>query len=182
MSDYRRWYVPGGTYFFTLVTYRRYPFFQDRFARELLGQTMREVKKELPFETIAAVLLWDHLHCIWTLPSGDADYSTRWKRVKGEFTRRWLDAGGMELPVTASRRARGERGVWQRRFWEHTALEEEDIEVRFDYIHYNPVKHGYVKRPGDWTWSTFGRYVALGHYEEDWGSTDLPHLQGLQFE
>ena len=182
MPDYRRWYVPGGTYFFTLVTYRRYPFFRDKAARRLLGEVMRHVRGELPFEVVAIVLLWDHLHCIWTLPTGDADYSTRWKRIKGIFTQRWLETGGIELPVSPSRKARGERGIWQRRFWEHTTLEEADLEVRFDYIHYNPVKHGYVRRPWDWPWNSFRRYVSLGQYSKDWGSTEPPELSQLDFE
>lgn len=143
---------------------------------------MREVREDLPFEAVATVLLWDHLHCIWTLPTGDADYSTRWKKVKGLFSEHWLKAGGIELPVSASRRARGERGIWQRRFWEHAALEEADLEARFDYVHYNPVKHGYVKRPWDWPSSTFRRYVSLGHYGKDWGHTEPDHLRGLDFE
>lgn len=182
MPDYRRWYVPGGTYFFTVVTHRRYPFFKAPPARRLLGEVMRDARAERPFETIASALLWDHLHCIWTLPAGDDDYSTRWKMVKGEFTRRWLEAGGFELPVSPSRRSRGERGIWQRRFWEHATLEEADLQARFDYIHYNPVKHRYVKRPWDWPWSTFRRYVALGDYPRDWGSIEPPHLSGLDFE
>ena len=143
---------------------------------------MRETRQERPFKTLAAVLLWDHVHCIWTLPVGDDDYSTRWKEMKADFTKRWLAMGGTELPVSDSRKARGERGIWQRRFWEHTMLEEADIEARLDYVHYNPVKHGYVKRPWDWPWSTFRQYVGLGHYPRDWGSTEPPHLRGLDFE
>ena len=86
MADYRRWYVPGGTYFFTVVTYLRHPLFRDAAARRLLGKVMREVAQAMPFETTAVVLLWDHLHCIWTLPGSDVDYSVRWKGIKGEFT------------------------------------------------------------------------------------------------
>ena len=100
MSHYRRWYVPGGTYFFTVVTYRRYPYFQSESARDLLGAVMREVQTELPFQVIAAVLLPDHLHAAGTLPPGDSDYSTRWKRIKARFTDRWLASGGHEERVT----------------------------------------------------------------------------------
>jgi putative transposase len=136
----------------------------------------------MPFETVAMVLLWDHLHTIWTLPPGDDDYSTRWKKLKGKFTRRWLKAGGNELPRSASRKARGERGIWQRRFWEHTALEENDLEAHLDYIHYNPVKHAYVQRPWDWPFSSFRRYVRLGQYGEDWGTTEPAYLRRLDLE
>lgn len=182
MPEYRRWYVPGGTFFFTLVTYRRYPFFRSNKARGLLGEVMRDVRTVSPFQTVATVLLWDHLHVIWTLPRGDSDYSTRWKQIKAGFTQRWLEGGGHELPVSASRKSRGERGIWQRRFWEHRSLEEDDLEVRFDYVHYNPVKHGYVKRPCDWPWSSFGRYVDLGHYVKNWGASEPRHLVGLEYE
>ena len=124
---------------------------------------------EIPFDIVAIVVLWDHLHTIWTLPPGDDDYSTRWKKLKSKFTRRWLKAGGREMPLSASRKARGERGIWQRRFWEHTLLKEDDPEAHLDYIHYNPVKHGYVRRPWDWTFSSFRRYVGLGQYDEKLG-------------
>ena len=116
MPDYRRWYVPGGVFFFTVVCYRRRPLFRDPSASALLGDVMREIRNESPFETIAACLLPDHLHVIWQLPRADADYSVRWKRIKRRFTERWLASGGTELPVSESRRERGERGVWQRRF------------------------------------------------------------------
>jgi putative transposase len=93
-----------------------------------------------------------------------------------------LESGGIELPVSPSRRSRGERGIWQRRFWEPTALEPDDLEIRFDYTHYNPVKHGYVRRPRYWPPSTFHRYVELGHYAANWGASEPQHLQGLDFE
>jgi putative transposase len=145
MSRYRRWYQPGGTSFFTLVTYGRFGLFHDERARTLLGQVMREVSQEFPFKTVAIVLLPDHLHAIWSLPSGDADFSTRWKRIKSEFTKRWLLAGGAEVPVTQAQAGRGNRGVWQRRFIEHFIRDEEDLERHCDYIHYNPLKHGLVE-------------------------------------
>ncbi len=117
------------------------------------------------------VVLPDHFHCVWSLPPGDDDYSIRWKRIKREFTIRWIERGGSELPVAESGRVRGERGIWQRRFWEHQVKDELDLEHCCDYIHYNPVKHGYVTRPGDWPWSTFEKFVKAGHYEPDWGRT-----------
>src|SRR6266446_1923515 len=107
MSDYRRWYVPGGTYFFTVVTYARHPLFADRRARDLLGQVMRAVRGTMPFETVAVVLLHDHLHAVWTLPSGDDDFSRRWKRIKDGFTAQWLAVEGAEQQVTEAQARRG---------------------------------------------------------------------------
>ena len=149
MSDYRRYYQPGGTSFFTVVAYRRFHLFAEQGAQTLLGEVMREVRGELPFETIAIVLLPDHLHAIWALPSGDEDYSTRWKEIKSRFTKRWLAIGGREMPVTPAQRKRGTRGIWQRRFIEHLVRDEDDLAAHADYIHFNPVKHGHTRRPWD---------------------------------
>lgn len=182
MADYQRWYVDGGTYFFTVVTYRRQPLFREEPARRLLGEIMREVAAVAPFQTVAAVLLWDHLRTVWTLPAGDHDYSGRWKKIKSRFTSRHLAAGGGQLPVSPSKSRRRRRGVWQPRFWEHTIRDEQELEAYCDYIHYNPVKHGLAKRPWNWTWSTFRRFVAMGQYEQDWGCTEPPHLDGLDLE
>ena len=112
MPDYRRWYVPGGTFFFTLVACDRHPLFENPIARRILGEVMREICDEMPFETVAIVLLWDHMHTLWALPPGDDDYSTRWKKLKSKFTRRWLQAGGQEMPRSARARpgASGESG------------------------------------------------------------------------
>ncbi len=182
MPDYRRLYKPGGTYFFTVVTAGRWPFFNNPEARSLLGHVMRRVAEELPFETPAIVLLHDHLHCLWTLPGGDEDFSTRWKRIKREFTVKWIDGGGPESFVTEAQRERNRRGIWQRRFWEHSVRDEADYEAYLDYIHYNPVKHGYVNRPEDWAWSSFRRYQRHGHYGEGWGRVLPRGLAGIDWE
>ena len=174
MADYRRWYTPGGTYFFTVVTYQRRPLFQETTARKLLGDIIRKQAERTPFETIAIVLLWDHLHCLWALPSGDDDYSKKWKDIKATFTRDWLLAGGEDRPVSRSKAERGRRGIWQPRFHEHMIRNESDLENHLDYLHFNPVKHGYVKRPWDWEWSSFRRFVGYGQYEHDWGSQEPP--------
>lgn len=173
MPEFRRYFVPGGTFFFTLVTGRRETLFRSKQARTLLGNTMREIREELPFETVAIVLLPDHLHAIWTLPAGDADDPRRWKGIKARFTSRWLSEGGREGLVTAGYRRQRRRGVWQPRFMEHTIRDELDLHSHADYIHYNPVKHGHVRCPKDWPWSTFHRYVATGDYVENWGCSDL---------
>jgi putative transposase len=178
MSDYRRYFVPGGTYFFTVVTERRAKLFSAEPARRLLGTVMRECFTRFPLTVVAVVLLPDHLHTIWTLPPGDDRYSLRWAWIKRDFTRRWLNMGGCEQVRSDSRCRERRRGVWQRRFWEHTIDDEADMESHFDYIHYNPVKHRLVSAPIDWPWSTFRRWVGAGHYSADWAATHLPPLPG----
>jgi putative transposase len=171
MPEFRRWYVPGGTYFFTVVTQDRLPVLQGPEAVRMLGRVMRKVRRRYPFQTPAIVVLPDHLHCVWTLPQGDADFSGRWRRIKRAFSDQWVSAGGPEALRSASRVRRGEHGVWQRRFWEHQIRDEGDLERHMDYVHYNPVKHGHAARPADWPWSSFPRHVRLGQYPPDWGRT-----------
>ena len=174
MADYRRWFVPGGTYFFTVVTERREPLFRDHVARRILGTVMRRCFERYPLDVVAMVLLPEHLHALWTLPTDDDKYSLRWRWIKREFTRDWLASGGRELDRSASRVAQRRRGIWQRRFWEHTVQDDADFESHFDYIHYNPVKHGHVQRPCDWPWSSFHRWVRAGHYNRNWGANHGP--------
>lgn len=168
MSNYMRNFAPGGTYFFTVVTAGRAPIFAEEFARQVLGSVSRECLRRQPLQVLATVLLPDHFHCLWALPIGDCTYSERLRWIKREFTRQWLAVDGVEQRHTVSEQRR--RGVWQRRFWEHTIRDEADLENHFDYIHYNPVKHGYVTRPRDWPWSTFHRWVRAGHYAVDWAA------------
>jgi REP-associated tyrosine transposase len=176
MPNYRRYRVPGGTFFFTVVTYRRRRFLTSDLARKCLRDAIDTVRADWPFEMPAIILLPEHLHTIWTLPRGDDDYPTRWRRIKEEFTESWLAAGGTEAPLTPSRRKRKERGVWQRRYWEHLVENEHDFDRHFDYIHYNPVKHGEVKCPGDWLYSSFHRWVKWGVYESEWGCSHRGRL------
>jgi putative transposase len=172
MPNYRRWHVAGGTYFFTVVTYERRRFLTNDTPRECLREAIERIRKQEPFEIVALVLLPDHLHAVWTLPQGDHRYSARWRRIKEMFTRRYLESGGTELPPTASRIRQGERGVWQRRFWEHSIRDEDDLKHCVDYAHYNPKKHGYVTSVRDWPWSSFHRFVSEGEYEATWGAVD----------
>jgi len=169
MSQYRRYFIPGGTYFFTVVTHRRRPILTSDIARPCLSQAFREVKTDRPFESVVLVLLPDHLHTVWTLPPGDSDYPTRWKKIKEKFTRSFLANGGTEGPRNASRIRRRERAIWQRRGWEHTCRDDDDVERCINYVHWNPVKHGLVKRVRDYPWSTFHRFVQRGEYDPDWG-------------
>jgi putative transposase len=170
MPDYRRWYVSGGTYFFTTVANHRRPVLCDTLARRCLHEAIQTVRATWPLELVAVVLLPDHLHSVWTLPQGDASYPTRWRRIKEEFTRAYLARGGTESPRGISRLRQGERGIWQRRYWEHAVRDEEDLKRCVDYVHWNPKKHGYVSTVRDWPWSSFRRYVKLGEYGADWGA------------
>ncbi len=163
MPRYIRRRVDGGTYFFTIVLMNR----GSRLLLEhveLLRTAFRHVRARRPFDIDAIVILPDHLHCIWTLPTGDHDYSTRWRLIKHYFSRA-LPSGESR---SRSRTRRGERGLWQRRFWEHTIRDENDFDRHVEYIHYNPVKHGYVDRPIDWPYSSFHRYVSRGIYPATW--------------
>ena len=119
----------------------------------------------MPFTLVAAVVLPEHLHCIWTLPANDADFPGRWRYIKGIFSRQLprLDAR------SASKVKKGERGIWQRRYWEHLIRNEHDLQRHLDYIHYNPVKHGLVSRVQEWPYSSFHRFVKRGYYSPDWG-------------
>jgi putative transposase len=179
---YRRNYVPGGTYFFTVVTHDRRPILTTDLARPIFHDVIAAVLKDRPFKIVAVVLLPDHLHTVWTLPADDAGYSRRWSGIKEEFTRQFLRAGGTEGPITASRVRRRERGVWQRRFWEYTVRDEDDLIRCVDYIHWNPVKHGLVKSPRDYPWSSFHRFVESGDYPPDWGGTPPPEIPGAEWE
>ena len=169
MPNYHRAYIPGGTFFFIVKTEHNAPVFQAEDSVRILGDVIRETKQRWPFDIDAIVLLPDHLHTIWSLPPNDADFSRRWGWLKKEFTRRYLASGGTEQRTSASRKKNRRRGVWQRRFWEHAIKDEDDYDAHFDYIHWNPVKHGYVECPVDWPHSSFHRWVESGVYEKNWG-------------
>lgn len=172
MPNYRRFKVAGGTYFFTVVTLHRLRFLKSPEARAALREAFEKVRERHPFGIDAIVLLPDHLHCVWTMPRGDHDYSNRWSRIKAQFTKRYLALGGVEGGVSTSRVIRGERGVWQRRFYEHSVRDEVDLKRCIDYIHINPVKHKLTTRVRDWPWSSFHRYVQAGEYDAAWGCSD----------
>lgn len=181
MPNYRRNFVAGGTYFFTLKSEGNAAVFNDASAG-LLGMVMREARERWSYETVASVLLPDHLKLIWALPPGDQAYPMRLGWIKKEYTKRFLSLGGAERTVSYSKRLNRRRGVWQRRYWEHTIQDEDDLRACADYIHFNPVKHGYAKSPRDWKWTSFHRWVELGEYEIDWGRTEIPPSVNLAFE
>ncbi len=165
MSNYRRLRVLGGCYFFTVtVSERRGAMLLTEHITSL-RKAIRQVRMARPFTIDAWVVLPDHLHAVWTLPAGDDDFSTRWRLIKTAFAR--------ELPptewISRSRRRTGERGIWQRRFWEHAIRDEGDYAAHVDYVHFNPVKHGLADTPAEWPFSTFRWYVERGLYPPDWG-------------
>ena len=172
MSLYRRSYE-GRTYFFTVVTDRRRPILTTDLGRAALRGAIHTVKEEMPFEIVAFVLLPDHLHTVWELPRGDLDYSTRWRKLKAKFTKSWRKEGGSLNSRSTSRVLRGEQGVWQRRFFEHTCRDENDLKRCVDYIHVNPLKHHLVETVCEWPWSSFHRFVKAGEYESNWGSENI---------
>ena len=163
MTAYRRNRVPGGTYFFTVNLYDRRAALLVQHINSL-RKAVRGVKANAPFHIDAWVVLPDHLHCLWTLPEGDADFSARWQAIKTAFSKE-MPQGEYRSP---SRRAKAERGIWQRRFWEHTIRDEQDYAAHMDYIHFNPVKHGLVAEVADWPYSSFHRAVKMGLYPTTW--------------
>jgi putative transposase len=172
MINYRRNFVPGGTYFFTAnLAERRLRLLSEHVG--LLRTAFRSVRARYPFTVEAIVILPDHLHAIWTLPEGDADFAVRWRLIKSNFSRA-LPQGER---ISNSRQRKGERGIWQRRYWEHTLRNETDLARHADYIHFNPVKHGLVTRVRDWPYSSFHRMVRLGLCPEDWAG-DVADLGG----
>ncbi len=172
MVQYRRNFVAGGTYFFTVALRDRR---SDLLIRhiDVLREAFNTTRASRPFRTEALIVLPDHLHAVWSLPPDDSDFASRWRAIKSRFVRDLSRAG-----VSLLRNDRGEALVWQRRFWEHTIGEEDDFERHVDYIHFNPVKHGLVSRPADWPYSTFHRFVARGDLDPEWGGpteeVDLP--------
>ncbi|EWC39694.1 REP-associated tyrosine transposase [Stutzerimonas stutzeri] len=166
MSNYRRSRVPGGTWFFTVtLADRRSRLLVDEIAR--LRQAYGLTQRSRPFRTVAICILPDHLHAIWTLPEDDADFAGRWGLLKSSFSR--------QLPAAApspSKARKREKGLWQRRFWEHQIRDAADLQRHVEYIHFNPIKHGLVTRAADWPYSSFNRYVENGLLPHDWAGSD----------
>ena len=164
MVNYRRNFVPGGTYFFTVALRNRHSRQLTR-SIGLLREAFRKTLDAKPFQMDAIVILPDHLHAIWTLPPGDVDYPGRWKAIKSNFSR---DLGKSGIPV--EKRQDGSTLIWQRRYWEHTIRDDDDLHRHIDYIHINPVKHGWVRSVADWPYSSFHRYVKQGLLPLNWAS------------
>jgi len=166
MFDYRRVKRKGGCYFFTVTPEGRRTVLTDDAIRGGLRQGIVDARRTLPFAIDAWVLLPDHLHCLWRLPENDANYGARWAILKRAASRR----APFTFAANASRRKRKENALWQRRFWEHLIRDQRDFDNHFDYIHSNPVKHGYVERVIDWPYSTFHRHAAADLSPPDWGA------------
>lgn len=165
MTEYRRFQHAGATWFFTVNLVERHGNRLLTDQIDLLRMAFAHVKARHPYEIDAIVILPEHLHCILTLPAGDSDFSVRWGLIKAYFSRHI--AKGER--ISNSREKRGERGLWQRRFWEHLIRDEADYRQHIDYIHWNPVKHGWVQCVKNWPYSSFHGYVRRGLYPENWG-------------
>ncbi len=164
MPNYRRAWHPGGTYFFTVNLLQRTE--NDLLVRhvDILREAIASTRRAFPFKIHAWVVLPDHMHCIMSLPAGDADFALRWRLIKGRFSKSIPDKEWR----SPTRQRRGERGIWQRRYWEHLIRDERDFAAHMDYVHINPVKHGLVSRVADWPHSTFHRLVKEDVYPRDW--------------
>ncbi len=174
MTNYRRNFISGGSFFFTVnLAERQLRLLTDHI--DFLRQALRDVRRRHPFAIEAIVVLPDHLHAVWTLPEDDADFALRWRLIKSAFSHR-LPTGER---VSASRAGKAERGIWQRRYWEHTLRDEGDFARHVDYIHFNPVKHGHVSRVRDWPHSSFHRMVKLGVYPLDWAGDAADNERGF---
>ena len=161
---YRRSDAAGATYFFTVNLAQRKDDLLVRYIDDLRNN-INAVKRAHRFAVVAMVVLPDHLHAIWRLPAGEADYPMRWSLIKAGFSR----CIAKTETVRASRHAKRERGIWQRRYWEHQIRDDTDLERHVDYIHFNPVKHGWVSRAAEWPYSTLHDYIDKGIVTKDWG-------------
>ena len=175
MSQYRRARIEGGWFFFTVTLANRSSDLLVRHIERLRNAYAVALERD-PFETIAICVLPDQLHAIWALPPDDADFSRRWSLIKHDFS------CGLPAHSDRSRSKLGkrEKGIWQRRYWEHAIRDDTDLARHVDYIHFNPVKHGLVTRACDWPHSSFHRYVARGFLPADWGG-DIAELPRGRF-
>ena len=165
MSRYRRNFIAGGTFFFTVKL--AHPQSRLLVAHiDLLRAAYAVTQKRYPFRTVAICVMPNHLHAVWTLPPDDADYSLRWRLIKTRFSAHFPSAA-----LSVSKQRRHERGIWQRRFYEHTVHDAADLQRCVDYVHFNPVKHGFVARVQEWPYSSFHRYAQAGWLPWDWGGT-----------
>ncbi|WP_347332518.1 REP-associated tyrosine transposase [Marinimicrobium locisalis] len=169
MSSYRRNFLPGGTFFFTVTLADRRADWLVRHV-DVLREVVKAVRQRSPFLIDAWVVLPEHIHAVWTLPHLDTDYPGRWREIKKQFSKMVRALEGPDQVPDAG-------ALWQRRYWEHTIRSEGDYRAHIDYAHFNPVKHGWVDRVVDWPYSTFHRAVRAGLYPEDWGGKGVVNLQ-----
>lgn len=182
MSNYRRFFSKDyNIVFFTIVTNNRIPVLIDNI--EILRKSFLYAKEKFSFEIVSAVVLNDHIHLILKLQSTN-DYPEIIRLIKYYFSMH-IKNGGQSgsvptLQVSDSKNKKREKGIWQRRYWEHTIRDEVDFNKHIDYIHYNPIKHGYVKMAKDWEYSTFKKFVNDGYYDANW--CDFSKCEGLDYE
>lgn len=177
MTNYRRSRRSGSTFFFTVnLADRR----SDLLTRRIddLREAFRAVMAAHPFAIDAIVVLPEHLHTIWKLPTEDANFAMRWRLIKTRFSRNFPPSE----PQSQSRLSKGERGIWQRRYWEHEIRDNIDMQRHLDYIHINPVKHGYVSRASDWPHSSIHRYIARGDLTTNWACDPTASALGERLE
>lgn len=172
MVNYRRIYIEGATYFFTVTLKNRQANLLTNHI-DALRESFAFVKKQHPFKIIAIVILPEHIHCIWQLPNEDDNYAGRWRAIKSRFTRSLIKSG-----VKLQQNKRGEYDLWQPRYWEHTIRNEADLSRHIDYLHYNPVKHGWTNSVKDWPYSSFHRFVAQGQLPANWGLAESDTFNG----
>ena len=171
MTNYRRSNIAGASYFFTVnLADRSSALLIEHIG--LLRTAFEYTRTRHPFKTDAIVILPDHLHAIWTLPADDRDFALRWRLIKTVFSRGLAH----DEQRSASREGKGERGIWQRRYWEHLIRDEEDFARHVDYIHINPVKHGWAKQVAEWPHSSFHRYVRAGILPVDWADSAIAEM------
>ncbi len=180
MPNYRRPYIPGGTYFITQVTYQRQPWLCTELGRTALRHALRHVQQQHPFEIQAFVLLPDHFHTLWTLPEDDQNLSLRMRLIKRVVSKYYGDELESVTERSFSRTRRKERNIWQRRFWDHLIRDEADFIAYCDYIHYNPVKHRLCETPQQWPFSSLHRLISEGVYPPDWGSNEIASPEGAE--
>ena len=178
MSNYRRYFIEGYNYvFITMVTYKRQKLLIDNI--ELLRKSFEFAKVKYPFDIYACVVLKDHLHCILKVEN-ERDFPEIVRLIKYHFSR------NIEIPtnkdLSESKRKKGEKGIWQRRYWEHLIRNEKDLYTHLDYIHYNPYKH-YEIAPKNWAYSSFKKFVKIGYYDNDWlNFGDKNEIEGRNYE
>jgi putative transposase len=181
MPEYRRARTPGATFFFTVNTHLRQPFLIDADVRAALREGIERVRATMPFQIDAWVLLPDHLHCLWTLPEGDGDFSTRWRIIKTIVTQRCGSQLNKNELLSERRVAKNQSSLWQQRFWEHQIRDNIDYGRHVDYIHWNPVKHGHVETAGDWPYSSLRRYVQNGWLPANWVDVGIDQYTANKF-
>jgi putative transposase len=182
MSNYLRDKTPGGMYFFTLVTYNRQPIFLIERNIRLFKKSLSEVKMTKSFKIVALVILPDHIHMILALPENDYDYSKRISLIKKSFGKDYGKYSPKSIALPKSAIKRNERGIWQRRFWEHKIRDDRDYLAHINYIHLNPVKHGLVDDIANWKWSTYFTFLKSGFYEKNWGKEVSQLILGAEWD